>query len=291
MAKAAAVREYAHQRGIGKEHGRVTGEAISVWNDSHPDDPYEPAPRGPRVLTGDQMDELFGDEPQPEELLEETPPQPPRSRGARPGARGASRARWPGRGKRAGKQAGKKTPRVSVESLIGSAWRAMAKLAAPLPPLHRTLRVQAPVAGALLEGAVKGTVADTVLQPFARAAQGGKVASALLGPPLIVSAITLHAAQRAALDPPQAPNPVFMGVAVEGLRGSLMLWMEVAGDVFAAAMAREAEFEDKYGARVDDYINWLLSPPVDRDDKAAVEAEERMYRRAMGIDDPAPAAF
>lgn len=293
MAEAAAVREYAHQRGIGqKNRGRVTGEAIQAWNDSHPDDPYEPPPRDPQFLSAGQMDDLFPDGPAPEELMQESPPRPPRARPARTAARGAG-SNWFGRrgGAKPGKSRDKKPPRVSTESFLGSVWRGMAKLAAPLPPLQRTLRIQAPVAGALLEDAVKGTLADTVLQPLARAAESGRVVQALVGPPLFVTAITLHAGRMAALDPPQPPNPLFMGMAVEGLRTSLMAWMEVAGDKFAAALEREREFEGKYGTRVDDFIEWLLSPPVDPADPAAVAAEQHMFNRAMGITDPAPAAF
>lgn len=292
MANAAAVREYAHQRGIGKERGRVTSEAIQVWNDMHPDDPYEPpAPRGAQFVTGADMDKLFDDGPPGD--LEETRPQRPKA------APGRSRSTTTGRGrglfgairKDRGAKTAKKPPRVSTESLLGSLWRGMAKLAAPLPPLQRTLRVQAPVAGLLLEDAVKGTLADTVLQPFARAAESGRVVQALIGPPLFVTAISLHGARMAALDPPQPPSPLFMTMAAEGLRSSLMAWMDVAGDKFAAALEREVEFESKYGARVDDFMDWLLSPPVDPRDPDAVEAENRKIKRAMGIDVPEPAAF
>jgi hypothetical protein len=162
--------------------------------------------------------------------------------------------------------------------MLGSLWRGAAKLAAPLPPLHRTLRVQAPVAGVLLEEAVRETALDTVLQPLARMAETGKALNALLGPPLFVTGITMHVQQRAAagLD----PNPLFLALAREGLRGSLMTWMDVAGPKFAAAMAREREFEGKYGADVDQFMDWLFAPPPAT--QAEYQAEEEMYRRAMG---------
>jgi hypothetical protein len=122
--------------------------------------------------------------------------------------------------------------------------------------------MQAPVAGDLLDDVIKGTIVDPLLQPLARLADQGKTVQALVGPPFFVTAIMLHQQQRASMDPPQEPSPLVMAVAVEGLRSSLMAWMDVAGPKFDAAMEREALFEAKYGQRVDDMIALIFMAPA-----------------------------
>lgn len=244
-------------------------------------DATHPAANGTTTMTADYPDEDFGTAfadppPAPEEDTGETKPRKPRA--ARAGGSGKGRF---GFGRKASTGKAKKKPRVSTEDLLGSVWRGMAKLATPLPPLQRTLRVQAPVAGLLLEDAVKDTAIDVILQPFARLAHQGKTVSALLGPPVLVTAMTVHVQQRMQQD--QAPNPLFMSVASEALRSALMTWMDVAGPKFEIAMQREQEFEEKYGKSVDEFMNWLFSAPVNTMDEAAVQAEEDAIRRAQGI--------
>ena len=162
-------------------------------------------------------------------------------------------------------------------------WRGGAKLLTPVPPLQRTLRMQAPVAGMLLDDVVRDTVIDPLLQPLARLAAQGKTVQALVGPPAFVTAIMAHMAQRQAMDPPQEPNPFFMALAMEGLRSSLMAWAEVAGPKFDMAMERERQFEEKHGQTVDDMITLIFAPPVNPADADAVMAEEEAIRRAQGI--------
>ena len=259
--------------------GRIDAAMQEAYDAAHP----SANGGGTATLTDypdDDFESAFADPPPAGEAPQdtgETPPKKPRASRSKTSSGGKS-SRWPWGKKPADR---KKKPRVSTEDLLGSVWRGMAKLATPLPPLQRTLRVQAPVAGLLLEDAVRDTAMDTVLQPLARLASQGKTVSALLGPPVIVTAITLHAQQRQAEG--QAPNPVFMGVATEALRSSLMTWMDVAGPKFEIAMQKEREFEDKYGKSVDEFMQWLFSAPVNPADEAAVEAEEDAIRRAQGI--------
>lgn len=286
MANAATVRAWRQEQGHPQVRGKLPRSITDEWDAAHPDDPYEVTPaRSIGLLTDQDMDDLFPDAPDIPEELAETKPRPVTR--ARPGkAPGGIRGLFGGKQDAKGK---KKVPRVSTESLLGSVWRGAAKLATPLPPLHRTLRVQAPVAGLLLEDAVKGTVADTFLQPLARMAETGKAVSALIGPPLFVTAMSVHATQRAALDPPQGPNPLFWTIATEGLRTSLMTWMDVAGPKFVEAMKREREFEAKYGADVDEFMSWLFAPPPVTAEEH--QAEEMMFRRATGAEEPVPATM
>ncbi len=234
----------------------------------------------------DDFDTAFAEPPAEQETFDESvmaEEKPRRPKGTSRGrATPATGKRFWQRGKPAGPKA-KKKPRVSTEDLLGSLWRGMAKLATPLPPLQRTLRIQAPVAGMLLEEAVKDTTADTFLQPLARLAGQGKVVSALLGPPVIVTALMVHVQQRAQMQPPQEPNPLFISIGTEALRSSLMTWAEITEGKILIAIKREKDIEERFGQSVDELIAFLLSPPVNPADQAAVLAEEEAIRRAQGI--------
>jgi hypothetical protein len=285
MANARKVRAWGTENGHPMARGAIGSALREEWDMAHPDDPYEPGMNGSaRADDSSDLDELFppaGDRDLGD--TGETRPAPPKSTPrvqGRPAGHGL-RGLLGGKQDKSGKGKAKKKPRVSTEDLLGSLWRGAAKLAAPLPPLQRTLRVQAPVAGLLLEDAVRDTALDAMLQPLARFADAGRTVSALLGPPVFVTAITLHGAQAAAAG--EDPNPLFMAIASEGLRSSLMTWMDVAGPKFELAVRREKEFEDKYGADVDQFMQWLFSPPPQT--QAEAEADEAMIRRTMGIDD------
>lgn len=291
MANAAAVRAWMQEHGRSQVRGNLPKTIISEWDAAHPDDPYEPGtPRGAGFITDEEMEDLFRDDDPPDgqdSVAETRPRRPGKPPGRAPAKNAGGLPGFFSRGTSKGKAAKKKPPRVSTESLLGSAWRGMAKLATPLPPLYRTLRVQSPVAGILLEDAVRDTAADAVLQPFARLSEAGKTVGALIGPPLFVTLMSVHMMQCAARG--EDPNQLVMSVAEEGLRSSLMTWMDVAGPKFAAAMAREREFEEKYGADVDQFMQWLFSAPPSTE--AEVAAEEAKFRRAMHADDLAPATM
>jgi hypothetical protein len=287
MATVTEVRTWAVAEGNATSRGKLRAEVIDQWNADHPNDPYEPNPPrdgftgndGGPDYPADDFDSNFPDPGGSGDGLGdtgETPPKRPRSAAKPKGFKNPfSRAKAkPGAKK-------KTAPRISTEDLLGAAWRGAAKLLTPLPPLQRTLRMQAPVAGMLLDDIVQGTIVDPLLQPLARLASQGKTVQALAGPPVFVGAIMTHQMQCAAADPPTDPNPLFMAIAVEGLRSSLMAWMDVAGPKFDMAMQREAEFEVKYGQRVDDMIALIFAPPASSEQESA--AEEAAIRRAQGI--------
>jgi hypothetical protein len=252
-------------------HGVLPPSLEAMYDAAHPS------------ANGADDDNPFGDPP--DVSAAETPPaRPPRAK-----TRPKFTAPW-SKPKTGRAKAKAKRPRVPVDELIGGGWRLMTRVARPLPPLERTLKIQAPVAGLLLEDAVAGTVLDSVLQPIARVMGTGKTVAALVGPPLLVTAGTLHM-QRAAMEGKQ-PNPAVMGVIHEGLRESLMVWMEVAGPKFDQALARERDFEARYGADVDAFIAFLFSPPPNPENPAQAQAEADAIRRVQGIvveDAPEPA--
>jgi hypothetical protein len=144
--------------------------------------------------------------------------------------------------------------RVSVEKVIGWGWSMLGSMAGNVnPPVGRVMEMQGPVAGELLEGVVKDTVVDRILQPLARAGERGEMLFALVGPPLLIGALSAR--------PQMAP------IIVPPLRESLMMWMRIAGPALEKKRAEAAEFKEEYGQGVDELIGFFLygleSTPVD----------------------------
>jgi hypothetical protein len=274
------IRQWARDNGheLG-DRGRIPTTIRDAYHSAHNGDaPAGPGPDYPDGMTDDDFLTDPGLPPGDDE--EKQPRRPPRIKPSSPG--GGWRSRF-GRekGKSSNRKAKPKRPRVPVDEIISGGWRILARVAQPVPALQRTLKVQAPVAGLLLEDVVKDTFLDMMLQPLARAQRQGKAVAALAGPPMLVTAISLHAAQATAAG--QMPNPIFMSVAQTALRESLMLWIDVAGPRFEEALKREREFEEHYGQDVDEFMAWLFAPPADPRDAAATAAEEDAVRRAQGI--------
>jgi hypothetical protein len=143
-----------------------------------------------------------------------------------------------------------RAPRVGVDKLIGTVWAMFAQVAQPINlPVARVLTIQAPVAGLVLEGVVKDTIVDRLLQPLARAQQGGEVAFAIIGPPLFVGLLSNK--------PEMAP------VLVPLLKQSLRSWIDVAGPQLEKVKKQEEKFENEYGAAIDEMIEFFLAPVTD----------------------------
>lgn len=272
------IREWAAAQGYEvNERGRVPARVREAYNAAHPS-----MNGGPDYPPGMDEDDFSDAGAPPADAPD--PPEPDTGEAKpKPATGKPAGGRWRfggGKGKR-GTRAKAKAPRVPVEDLLASGWRLASRIAKPIPPLQRTLRVQAPVAGVLLEDSVRGTAVDVLLQPIARLQNQGKSAAALFGPPVIVTAISVHVSRQAMAG--EAPNPVFMAAAHEMLREAMMLWAEVAGPRFDQAMAREHDFEEKYGQSVDDQIAFIFSMPANEADPDAVRAEEDAIKRAQGI--------
>jgi len=163
------------------------------------------------------------------------------------------------------KPKGKAKPRVPVDDLIAGVWRGLAGFARPLPATSRLLKIQAPVAGVILEDTVRGTVVDKWMQPLARTTKGAEAMFALLGPPIMVTAIQLQ--------PDSAP------FILPVLRESMLTWCKVAGPRMAAAMKREIEFEAEFGSSVDELLAFLFADPGQTD----ATAEEENIRKAQQV--------
>lgn len=136
------------------------------------------------------------------------------------------RRRWlPERG------TGGRHKRASVDNLGSFLWSGMAQVlgARGQVPVANVLMTQAPVAGAVLDDLVAGTLADKILQPFARAGDKGDALFALFGPPIMVAAVQNQPALYPVLFP-------YMVSAMES-------WYLIAGPKLRAAEKRREKIK------------------------------------------------
>jgi hypothetical protein len=200
--------------------------------------------------------------PDPADMAEAVPGAVP----ARGGSRSGRRLGFPGRkapAKGKGRARAKK-PRVPVDRLIGDVWRGLAGFAKPLPATSRLLTLQAPLAGLMFEEAIKNTVMDSVLQPFARTGKNAELIWAMLGAPALTIAIQLR--------------PGEMAFMLPMLRSALVTMVRVAGPRMTEALQEEAEFEKTYGDTVDAMIVFLLQGVAVPEDQTEEQAEAETIR-------------
>jgi hypothetical protein len=205
------------------------------------------------------------------DVSEPGPPPDPEAAEARPRTIATPRtARLPW--KRPGAARGRaraKHKRVALDDTIATGWRFLAGLARPLPATSRLMKIQAPVAGKLLEPIVKDTIVDRVLQPLARTTEGAEALAVLIGTPALVTAIQL--------------NPQIAPFAMPALRELLLRMVKLTGPAMAEALKQEREFEAEFGGTVDDLIVMLFAgvfedgPPAPEDE----DAEVRKVQEAM----------
>ena len=252
MASDSEIRAWAVEHGIHvSSKGRVSEAVRNAHRAAHNGE-AAPVPDYPDGMTDADFD--MAEAELPDDLADDMTEMTPRPVTPKAGSRtiptrlsGAFR-----RGKTSAAPKGKgkgKHPRVSTADLIGSAWRIGAKVAQPLPPMYRTLRLQSVIAGPLLDDAVKGTVVDPFLQPLARLSRAGETVSALLAPNLAIGAMAWHLQQTNG-----EPNPIVMQACQEMLRHGLTAMMRIGGDAFAAQLAKEREDEERFGGDVEMFL-------------------------------------
>lgn len=282
----AEVRAWAKETGREvTERGKVTAALRGEYAQAHGADTAPDYPDG--MTDGDFVpDDEAGAELPPE--LPEARPSRPKGGGGKAGTASPSATTRAGSrlrsrlGGGSGKQK-RKPERVPADDLIASAWRIGAKLAAPLPPLHRVLRLQSVIAGPLMDRAVQGTMADAVLQPLARLGQAGETATALLAPPLAIGALYYHAAQTGG-----QPSPVVVQACEELLRRGLTAMMRVGGEAFAQQLARERDDQERYGASVDIIMAYILAEPGDETAEAEGAARAAAWMAGQPQPEPEP---
>jgi hypothetical protein len=173
---------------------------------------------------------------------------------------------WFGERKKKDTPAGTPPRRVSIENIVSYGWGMGAYMLAQNPRLlsmARVMDMQAPVAGIVVNDVAKGTIVDRALQPLARAGEKGEKAGGLLGPPIIVAAITLR--------------PDLYPVLRPVLKLSMMSWLEISEPAMKKAQARAERFSEKFGnVDIDAMIDGLFAPP----DGTPSDAEEAAIDRA-----------
>lgn len=260
MSEAQDIRAWAAGRGIDiGERGRVPTAVREQYRAEHADPPFDDTQADDVTTATEPPPPEPPASPAVEGRVAERPPRPPRTRGGLLGRR----QRKPRDRKPAPR-------RVSIENIVSSGWSLAAMAMARSPrsiPVARILDMQAPVAGIIVDEAARGTVVDKILQPFARAGEKAEKAMALVGPPVLVAAMTA--------------NPQLYPVLRPALKMTMMSWMQVSGPAMRKAEARVAKFAEEFGdVDLDGMIDalWADLPIATQ----ASEAEEDAIRRARG---------
>jgi hypothetical protein len=258
--------------------GRLRPDLEAMYDDAHPDTPD--AADGDWDLGGDETEVA-----DPEDLEPSVPMQPERAprtaraarseRRAQPPAARASRVVSSLLGGKQGKPAakGKKTPpRIGLEKFVTRGYSTLGRMVAPLSqPMSRCLQAQAAMAGVIFEDMARGTMADRLLQPVARAEDRLDKGFALAAPPLIVLAIeqTQVAVNAGRIDQQQAM--VRMAFLQPILRESLRIGLEVS-ESYADQMKARIEQDAKWDAQVDDLIGMIFEMPAAEPEMAGAAA-------------------
>jgi hypothetical protein len=262
MASPAEIRAWLDENGRPQsDRGRISGPDRDFYDRAHAalDGGVTGADFGP----DEDDDEITGPGPGPEgeppapAVADEGRPVTPRAR-ARTRARGRTRAdRIMGRimgedtkpkGKAKPRGGVKARPRVSLEAFTSRGYEMLGRMAMAVSvPTGRCLQAQAPMAGILLEDAVRGTAADRFMQPLARAERQLDRGFALLAPPVLVFAIDAASG----LEP--AAAAARHAILVPMLREALLISMRVT-DQYAEQLAARMTEDAANAARVDQLI-------------------------------------
>jgi hypothetical protein len=249
------IRAWARDQGLNVAHkGPISSAVLEQW---------EARENTPGVDPADVMS-MNGRDPAGD-TAESRPAGPPLGR----------KSWWTGQPKKPRDKAGPPQRRVSIENLVSGAWGLgawfTARSAPNLLPVARVLDMQAPVSGVIVNDLAKGTALDRALQPLARMEEKGGKAGALLGPPVIVAAMTMR--------------PELFPVLRPFLKMSLLSYLEVSAPAMKKIQDRAKKFEDKVGVtdgEIDAMIEALFAPPpAGTWETATSPEEEEAIRRAQ----------
>ena len=291
-----AKRQWARDHGfrVG-ERGRLPKDAEDAWQREH------------SSYDGGVSEADFLEADEPPEAPESTPGAGPdddteqaEERPQRPG-RPRAKARWRFRMPTAsGTTSGTKKPRkskaprkwLSVRHLIEDAWGELGWAAKPIPPLSRMFYAQAPIAGVVLEPAIKGTLPDRlVLQPMARNYEKYKAVMGLMGPPAALMGVLatqprpqLDAAGMPVMRPVIQPDtgqpamqdgqpvlaPVYVNwppsfeykTAMVMLRYSVGVMVDAAGGENIQRITQRAVEREEREERINEFLSFILGMPV-----------------------------
>jgi len=207
------IREWARARGMSVgERGRLPRDVQDAYAAENGD---ETVPRDSAEIT---------------ELPTETAPLETRATGERPPGKAARKEPWWKRF-----TSGKVRRRASLETLgtVGYSIAAHVARTNGMVSVSRVLEWQSPVAGVVVDTALKGTIVDKVLQPIARAGERGEALAAMLGVPLLVAAISAN--------PKRAP------MLLPVLKVALIHWATVAAPAMKTLEQRQKKLQEALG--------------------------------------------
>jgi hypothetical protein len=259
---------------------RAEYEQLAAEAAAHP-----PADPGPPPAIGDGRG-AESDSAAPGPAQQETPPRRVRSASTRLRARVWGSPGTSGRKRKSGR------PRVSTEKFIERTWETAARILQPVNlPVARCLDWQAPTAGALLEEAVRDTIADRFLQPVARVEDKLEIAGALIGPPVLIFALQLPGNQPVRevevtgpdgqLHRQQVPWPagaMRQQVIMSALVEALDMCMEAQEKLPAEVRERQRHREERRKAMRELVQDVFFAPPPASAE--AAQAEEEAMARA-----------
>jgi len=254
------IRKWAAEQGIDlNERGRLPKAVIEQYEAAHPapgdgEGPMLIVPEGP-------AEPPTGPAEAPPPARAEQPPVPPKRQ---------RRKMFAAKAKEPGKTPAKRLPRISTETLVGGAWSVFASFFGRHPmgvPAARMMMFQAPTIGVLGDDAIRGTWADRILQPLARASEKGEIVAEIIGPPVIVAACTYR--------------PELYPVAQPVLKMLVMGYLERAEPAMEKIQQRISRMEDKLGgAQVDDILASVFAD-IEVPTRPSA-AEEAAVKRARG---------
>ena len=245
MAADTDIRQWAREKGLQVgERGRLPGDVTEAYRAEHPDyegrvvvdgygtDQERVMPDPPGELVPVVVDQAAGVDG--ERAPKDSTPSGPRRLWNR------LKARASGRHKR----------RASLDWVGTIGWSTLAQVVASRGalPTARVLEMQAPTAGLILDQALAGTLADRMLQPIARGGKRAQAAAALIGPPLLVTAISLHPEKIETLGPI--------------LKECLIQWAIVAGPKMQELAKRQEKIKEELdGWDPDVMLAEIFAPP------------------------------
>jgi hypothetical protein len=118
-----------------------------------------------------------------------------------------------------------------------------------------------------MEDVIKGTFADRVLQPIARAEEKGRKVAALAGPPVLVLA------REAAMGLPEPQRSVRLAIIDPLLLETLMLMDDVSAEHAEQVAIREHEMGPKRDRAIR-LMQLIFAPPPGADDADTAQAQQ-----------------
>jgi len=164
----------------------------------------------------------------------------------------------------------KRRGRATLETIGSLAWGGAARVSIQLGqqymPVSKMMAFQAPVAGMVFEDALRGTVADKVLQPVARMLETGSEMGTLLGAPLVVGLT--------------CAKPDLYPVTRPMLASMMKEWVIIAGPKLRKMREREEKFAAEmetfgaeFGMSIDQMLDEIFAPPVNMEQRAAANGQ------------------